>query len=720
MGKTLPTSQRSTKGTHHVVALFAKFKDEAPGVVRPPEYARTLFDPEVEGSFSHFYRTMSREALTIQGACPVKMYASEKPPSDYTATGDEGAFGLFNREVLRKADEDVDFGQFDNDGPDGIPNSGDDDGLVDALFFIHAGPGQESTGEPSDIWSHAWALWSPQPTDDGVSIYRYSVEPEEHPSGDLITVGVFCHEYGHVLGLPDLYDTDGSSGGIGEYGMMSGGSWCHRDGDLGGSRPCQFTAWSKWQLGWLDPVTITTDQIGLVLPAAALNAVAYRVWRSGNPPGNQYFLLENRQNVGFDDALVRRQVHFGQPLSHGLVIYRINDDQPSNSNDSNRLVDVVDASPWFHPDGTWHETLDGPRDSANWHNLSVHTRGDNGDPWPGFTLFSADSTEWYAPRDRDRFADDTAPPATDLVCEPTGIALENIQEVGQDVVLDVTLATTDVVVYTPAPEPLIWDFETDTGDWEFCNTHAHHDLEQGDDCSGQGGIWFGQTGWDNCDGVGYGNNWDDPIRITVAVNHEAPVALRLDHRYETEPSYDYCYVEVRPAVQTAPWTTLAAFEGILSSRTDEWTIPQSVLDAAPVHADPLVLIQVRLRLESDGAWSGEDGFFCGVGWWIDRIEIEHRTITEVGDLPDPPKAATLALATPNPFNPSTNLSYRVPSGARSVRLDVFDERGRLVRTLVSVHPGAGWQSVRWDGRDGAGRMVASGSYVARLVVDGAV
>ncbi|RLA38598.1 MAG: hypothetical protein DRR06_20500, partial [Gammaproteobacteria bacterium] len=293
------------------------------------------------------------------------------------------------------------------------------------------------------------------------------------------------------------------------------------------------------------------------------------------------------------------------------------------------------------------------------------------------------------------------------------------QEVGQDVVLDVTLAT-GVVVYTPAEEPLIWDFETDTGDWEFCNTRAHHDLEQGGDCSGQGGIWFGQTGLDNCDGVGYGNNWNEAIQITVAVNREAPATLRLDHRNGTEPGYDYCYVDVRPAVQTAQWTTLDALDGIQSCRTDEWTIPQSVLDAAPVHADPLVLIQVRLRLESDGAWSGEDGFFCGVGWWIDHIEIDHRTVTAAGEVPGLPEAATLAPATPNPFNPSTNLSYRVPAGARSIRLDVFDERGRLVRTLVNEHPGAGWQSVNWDGRDGAGRMAASGSYLARLVVDGVV
>jgi len=673
------------------------------------------------GSMNDFYLEASFGQFQIDGdvvgwntaSSPYASYANPDGSQDHTTCRN------MLRDAISELDLMLDFSLYDNDGPDGIPDSDDDDGLVDALFFIHAGPAEESSGDPTDIWSHAWSFGTPVQTNDGVAVSRYSVEPEETVAGDLVTLGVFCHEYGHVLGLPDLYDTDYSSSGIGEYGLMGGGGWCHREGDLRGSRPAQFCAWSKWQLGWVDPVSIGASQVGLMLPPAALNAAAYRVEFPGDPTGTKYYLLENRQNLGFDDALVRRQVVHGQELAHGLAIFQIDDEQMNNANDSHRLVDVVDASPWFHPDGSWHETLDGPADWDNWLNLSAHTRGDNGNLWPGFTTFSADSTEWQMPRDRDRFADDTAPSATDSACEPVGVAIENIVEAGLDIFFDVTVEEGSIT-YTPVSEPLVWDFETDAAGWEFCNTRAHLDDTQGDGCPGEGGVWFGQYGWDECDGVGYGNNWYEYIRVTAAVNRLAPVTVKMVHRYETEPGYDYCYVEVRPALQDAEWTVLEFLDGDRPYHESDWEIPAALLDEAPVHDGSLVLIQLRLSLVSDAIWSSEDGLYCADGWWIDHVEIEHDTALAVEDTPALVRGVELAPATPNPFNPSTVLAYHVPTGAQTVRLDVFDERGRRVRTLVDQHPGEGPQSVRWDGRDVAGRPVASGSYVARLEVDGQV
>ncbi|MFC1800235.1 M6 family metalloprotease domain-containing protein, partial [Candidatus Eisenbacteria bacterium] len=127
------------------------------------------------------------------------------------------AQGLTEDAVIA-ADPYIDFSQYDNDGPDGIPDSGDDDGFVDALFVVHAGPGAEVTGSPYDIWSHAWGTYNYVPV-DGVYVYGYSMEPED---GDI---GVFCHELGHVLGLPDFYDYGYDSRGAGYWSVMAGGSW---------------------------------------------------------------------------------------------------------------------------------------------------------------------------------------------------------------------------------------------------------------------------------------------------------------------------------------------------------------------------------------------------------------------------------------------------------------------------------------------------------------
>ncbi len=142
------------------------------------------------------------------------------------------------RHAVDAANNNVDFSDFDNDG----------DGEVDALFIVHAGPGAEVFGRnevgANYIWSHKWQF--PAVRLDGVTASSYAMQPE---SG---AISVFCHEFGHLLGLPDLYDIDYSSQGIGEWGLMGKGTWCHREGDLPGTCPSHMIGWSKIQLGWAE------------------------------------------------------------------------------------------------------------------------------------------------------------------------------------------------------------------------------------------------------------------------------------------------------------------------------------------------------------------------------------------------------------------------------------------------------------------------------------
>jgi len=163
------------------------------------------------------------------------------------------------------------------------------------LLVVHAGPGAEETGNPRDIWSHKWQLsdatfGSPGPvqTQDGVTVDAFSVEPERFENGRLMSIGVFCHEFGHLLGMPDLYDTDYSTYGLGGFCVMAAGSWARASqSDPPGSCPVLPCAWNKYLLGWVRPESVEQGGVDSVesahLPAAATNPAAYRVL--ANPGG---------------------------------------------------------------------------------------------------------------------------------------------------------------------------------------------------------------------------------------------------------------------------------------------------------------------------------------------------------------------------------------------------------------------------------------------------
>jgi len=149
--------------------------------------------------------------------------------------------------------------RYDSQG-DGVYNR--PDGYIDHFQAIHAGEGEEAGGgtEGADaIWSHRWyvnpngkvgpdgnKLGGIQIGDTGIWIGDYTTEPE---NGGL---GVFAHEFGHDLGLPDLYDTQGGDNGTAFWTLMSGGSWLNHGTDSIGTTPGYMGPWEKAQLGWLD------------------------------------------------------------------------------------------------------------------------------------------------------------------------------------------------------------------------------------------------------------------------------------------------------------------------------------------------------------------------------------------------------------------------------------------------------------------------------------
>jgi immune inhibitor A len=341
--------------TRAAIIIIVDFSDHVADTLAHPAsyYSSMLFSDGTfpTGSLRDYYQENSYGNFDVPGA--VTGWYRMPQTYAYYVDGQRG-FGTYPRnakklveDAIAAADPYVDFSQYDNNGPDGIPHSADDDGYVDALFVIHSGTGYETSGNVNDIHSHASYTSAPVPV-DGVLAYRYSIEPEDGK------VGVFCHEFGHVLGLPDLYDYGYDSEGVGKWSLMASGSW-----GGGGVTPTHIDAWGKIKLGFIVPIVPTGSLIDVAIPRVEDEPVAYKIWTNGTP-GKEYFVVEHRRKTKFDFYLP----------SKGLLIYHVDENMTSNNNQM-----CGSGSPHYR---VAVEQADGECDLE--YNLN---QGDGGDPYPG-------------------------------------------------------------------------------------------------------------------------------------------------------------------------------------------------------------------------------------------------------------------------------------------------------------------------------------------------
>ncbi|MDQ4141263.1 MAG: M6 family metalloprotease domain-containing protein [Bacteroidota bacterium] len=180
------------------------------------------------GSFKDFFYRSSVGSLFME-VDVVGWYTAAYNYSYYgRENGDRRATDLVREAVDAAEAAGVDFSAYDNDK----------DGNVDGIMVAHAGPGAEEGSQLQYIWSHRWELsvGNNHVKYDGVWIDDYIINPEKRIyTNDIVGRGIFCHEFGHLLGLPDLYDIDGSSEGLGEWSLMAGAGWLgneHTPGNL--------------------------------------------------------------------------------------------------------------------------------------------------------------------------------------------------------------------------------------------------------------------------------------------------------------------------------------------------------------------------------------------------------------------------------------------------------------------------------------------------------
>jgi M6 family metalloprotease-like protein len=276
---------------------------------------------------------------------------------------------------------------FDNDGPDGQPNSGDDDGVVDFVTFLQPDRDGACPNSPH-IWAHrfvirAWNGGSPYVTrtpwaghpgqflkvDDYIMQSGVGGNTACDPSS-LMPVGTVAHETGHAFGLPDLYDTDlGNTQvtqGIGEWGLMGSGNYARP------YSPARYEAWSLFELGWVAVDSLTSGRPVRLPPVASRDTVLYLPV----PGTDEFYLFENRQAQESDTAQMNPA--FGaRQKSPGLLVWHIDQGQVDEHGfDADNRVNVGPVH------GVALVQADGRNDLGQ---PGGGNRGDKGDAYPGST-----------------------------------------------------------------------------------------------------------------------------------------------------------------------------------------------------------------------------------------------------------------------------------------------------------------------------------------------
>jgi len=248
------------------------------------------------------------------------------------------------------------FDVWDRYDYNGNGNFDEPDGYIDTFQSVHAGMGEEGGGAPTTIWSHSWyahyelqglagpafnPLGGIQIGDSDYWVGKYTIQPEDGG------VGVFAHEYGHDLGLPDLYDYYGENG-TGFWSLMSSGSWLDDGLETIGNKPGHMGAWEKFQLGWLKyevaragqlsvhklgPMEYNTKQaqgLFVILPQKLISSLI------GDPFEGSYFYfsgsannLDNRMTKAFTlpaGATLTAKVNFGIEASYDYAAVIISTD----------------------------------------------------------------------------------------------------------------------------------------------------------------------------------------------------------------------------------------------------------------------------------------------------------------------------------------------------------------------------------------------------------
>lgn len=259
-----------------------------------------------KGSVSDYFYVMSQGTYTPQFDVvgPYKLNHS----SLYYGQGENDNTYALVSDACKAADKDVDFSRYDADG----------DGMVDLVYIIYAGYPASMSGNPNDIWPKSGT--GGFGTYDGKKVSRFGVHAElnfglelNQKNGFLLSgIGLFCHEFSHTLGLPDLYPTVDASKVDNQnpemWDLMDGGEYTYN----GGYCPTPYSPWEMDVMGWTSPVELGDEAKQVKLNSYYKERTAYKI----NGENDEYLLIQNIQKGGWWNGIAN-------VYSTGMLIWRI-------------------------------------------------------------------------------------------------------------------------------------------------------------------------------------------------------------------------------------------------------------------------------------------------------------------------------------------------------------------------------------------------------------
>lgn len=314
-------------GTPRVPVILVEFSDSTFTVSDPKAVfdkylnATELFskatDPEMGqnyGSVKRYFADMSGGKFSpefdVYGPVtlpnPLKYYGGGSSSS-------ENMSGLFT-DACTAIDSEVDFSQYDSN----------DDGNIDLVYIIYAGYSESFTGNSSDCIYPKSGTLTTSTRFDGKKLCRYGVNNELNGTPDdqaeqglLINgIGLFCHEFSHCMGLPDLYPSPGSTAercadqNLDYWDLMDAGEYTYN-----GYRPTAYTAWERERFGWMTIDTLSTPA-DVTLTALSEGGKAYRILNDKDDTGKEYYIVENVQRTGWNRYV----------LGHGMLVFHVDYD----------------------------------------------------------------------------------------------------------------------------------------------------------------------------------------------------------------------------------------------------------------------------------------------------------------------------------------------------------------------------------------------------------
>ena len=319
------------------------------------------------GSVSDYFYVMSQGTYTPQFDVvgPYKLNHS----SLYYGQGENDNTYALVSDACKAADKDVDFSRYDADG----------DGMVDLVYIIYAGYPASMSGNPNDIWPKSGT--GGFGTYDGKKVSRFGVHAElnfglelNQKNGFLLSgIGLFCHEFSHTLGLPDLYPTVDASKVDNQnpemWDLMDGGEYTYN----GGYWPTPYSPWEMDAMGWATPIELSDEKQTVTLKSYGKERVAYKI----KGENNEYLLLQNIQKGGWWTGVAH-------VYNTGMLVWRIdynNEDVNLFDNPNNTIgkpkVMIVPADGYVISD---YNKGEGKKYTNDDYKASL-----KGDPFPGTT-----------------------------------------------------------------------------------------------------------------------------------------------------------------------------------------------------------------------------------------------------------------------------------------------------------------------------------------------